>query len=254
MPKKPNAFGQYGKEVISLQHARLDPGMYGLLCFKTPEWNDFELSSMLWKTTDYRFVRSRKCLFEYLPKKGSLLLHFDTFYPKNKITKWFMPYLLRNLSDEEKPENKTRYIGYNSQRTAIVIGDRKTLPNQLSLFDEAPEDMLDETDSNYQNYNPIELKQWNETCRMLKEKSSLLDRFDYLMPINITQLDLLRPFLYRIYGINGVLCRFLTGNELENHDLFYCFEGYRNQLTEHLFPSKKQSHERMGTYQSSSLG
>lgn len=227
-----NAFGWAETTVkkISLQYP--DTKLYALLCLQ-PSGNleDKLWMSRLMRATDWKFYSNQ---YHYTFQRNSLQ-SFPVFHAKRPHNKK-IAILIRNLS----ANGSLRLLSYeNNACCRIGKPNAKMLPNQLSLFETEPEELISTEEEEYQNYNPYDIERWNETAAYLERLSCPLTNFQWLMPVNYYNCEYLRPFLFHLERIPDLRYRFLSHELIPDTGLLYEIKHCEEELSEQVYPNKR---------------
>lgn len=226
-----DAFGVAATRVRKIPRQSPDSKLYAMLCLQPsgkPE-NALWLSQVK-RATDWNFHTNHFCLD--LHKNGQH--NFPVYYSKRPGKK--MVILISNLSEN----GEQRLLSYGGNACChISVPNAKVLPNQLSLFEEEPEEVLSAEDEAYENNNPYDISIWNETSAYLERHSQPLTEFSWLLPVNYFNCEYLRPFLHHLERIPGLNYRFLPHEMIEDVDLIMEIKACEETLYTQLFPDRR---------------
>lgn len=231
---KRNAFGIAQTKVKKISIEYPDARLYAILCLQpagNPE-NAVWLSQLA-RATDWRFRESH---FRPLAFHDNQQQAFPIYYakrPGNKIS-----LMIRNTA--EKGEKKL--LSYDSSACCrISQPNTKVLPNQLSLFEEEPEEQLSTEDENLGALNPYDVDCWNAVTKYLAKQSKPLTEFSWLLPVNYYNCAFMRPLLNHLERISGLRYRFLSYETIQDHELLHEIKQYEENLHEQAFSNRSYS-------------
>lgn len=228
-----DAFGYAKTSVKKISIAYPDAKLYAMLCLQpagNPE--DGIWMSQLARSTDWRYRESHGNPFVFYEK---IRQEFPVFYAKRPKT---LSVLIRNISED----GEKKLISYDGNSCCRISNPNpKVLPNQFSLFEEEPENLISTEDDSYSDYNPYDVDRWNEISAYLERQSQPLTEFRWLLPVNYFNCACLRPFLNHLERIPGLHYRFLSHEMIQNPGLLYEIKRYEENLRDLIFPPKAYS-------------
>lgn len=221
MKYKQDAFGNFGPQTKTVKLEELKPAFYGLLLLNC-ELSISDIPNLIWKHTRLMFrpFINHKFTFQ---DKGKTKSYIYPTYAYNAPNKDLFAYFIENQSEEHSKE----LISFQKDSIFTISSEKKTLPNQLALFPEEKEPIIKDN-NDYANINEKELTLWNEIGAFLMDNSVPISKIQYVMPISIHIGEMLYPFFIHLSHIEAFHYKFITGSEINNIQLFYLLESYRN--------------------------
>lgn len=222
-----NALGIAADKSAKLSSESLFLSCYALLGIQ-PKQPEKEWLGQLFSASGWCFRKA--VLHPFEAKLTQPAYRFPVFYARRPGR--HLSLLIQNTGENGGRE----LLSFQNNGLYRIKLNAKVLPNQLALFAEEAIPTIQPDEDKVKNYNPENIRRWNEITAYLEEHSVPLPSFRYLLLLSYETYEQDVPLLNHLHKVPGLQYRYIAGDSIGNDHLLYQLLSFQNELIQLINP------------------